>query len=838
MVFTDNVEIGYVFLQGLFGDRLINTIDILTTKNSITDLSNYSVRCTINVFNGIPVPVVDAQNSINASTIVGVVRSVKNRSDLDNLSSQFYNYMLSKGYKITEDEIKNLFYFIFDKYIPYIGKKDTYEINIANIYYDQTNSANVKRAVDEMNAISDPFFRYLGNSPNVTKLQHDVFDELSFELPKYKEFIAGFTTVVDLFPDVTTIIPRPHEIFLTPYWGNIVGKDRSLWPKYLLGFGKLNGQPFTIDDINSIPDFSLNDVIGSPENDNEPVLVHEKEMYDKLCRFIEVDNQFAQKSEGSDLSRLGGISENMENYLYQAIHEFAFFNWSCTGKFPKVEPDAYDSDDDDLIVLSESNNDSYLSYDEQSPHFWGGSNGVFKDGFNRLLLNGPRVLWSYITQCAQLEGSHIYALAIIKLARRGAIKPRCLYLTDKLAPMNMTTFMLNVEAEDFNNYEIAKINGRELSLCGIITFSADIRDTEYLRQINMLPINSTYKSFRELPVGIITIRKFVNGQEQYVYMAITEAVSEYLNGNALIDGIDYANGKFAVDMNKISDRQELSQLLKLLEESITNQGVLYISVKLQELCQSVIYKAHEVTDLQVLSNIVQQSMSISMWYPDTEFHTKEAFDLITKRSDVSKKTCLTVNIGKYLLNVILLTNNKVQMDASLPLVLDATKSSFDELGIRSCLDFWGKNPIKTSTNNYIDSTVSQLRSMTSFSDNSSVAKDKVEVSGIDTLFNHVSPDHVVYPVISKSGDNRNIILYVAKDNKGIFTLISIEEANKDGFNNISKSDINVRQLTHFVWSTLQLILTNQCNSSKVKFYSKDSLNSASIWMIKNYQVFA
>jgi hypothetical protein len=806
----------HAIVAGSLGDSFFSMTDILTEVRFMTLLVNYSFICSVKAVGGVPFVVVSsgmsANNCADITPIVNICTTKPRSVFTSEICSQFVSRYGSSGLVFSVDEFEAVVDSVYNDFLPFVQRQKIVPVNLAPLFFDSTDGGVTKQVIDTINASVDPSVKYLGNTPNETVFRQTPFDKLMIKLPRYSEFKNPEIPVESLIPQSSDLFsPFAHPVYYSPLWKLILDQPASMHESILAMYAKdLGVRP---DSFKDIPFYPLDEIIGSVDNNGKPVQDYEVDFYNKLVKFIKSDTKNNYGDDAKDLNSMDGLSPEMQDYVYSLIRRITLINWACSGMLPK-EYFNLSNDDNDLLVLDDSQSDSD---DLSSYTTWALVNTYNLDGFELLL--------GYIRECAKKLGCTVYASAIVQLSRFGVNRPRCLVFAGCSSVFDLSTFADYIEPVNFDSLVVQQVNGRDYELCGVVTCNSIVDDSAFLNQVGI------YNSSLTGDIGAIVIRKFTNGKSQLVYMSLVDIVSDYGKIPPFIDGIDYDGNTFTVDDDKIEVESVLHLAVKDIKGCKDGSMAFYVNESLSEFCQDIGCKAHSLVDLVVLNNILSQTSGgyLSSWYADSKFSSVEELEKLVRDTGWEKSRLAESNIGVYLVQIMLRVVANENDSGYFVDKLNAAKDVMKDMGISSVTDFFGSVPEKKDT----DYTFQHLKAFGTADVLQTPVQTK-EVSIMSQLINPVKIGSSVYPIMA----GNEVIMYMGIDKSAggsqIFTLMSKSEAD---ICNVVKLDSSqkVLNLTHFVWVTLNHILSGTVEKSQVKFNSADSLKQASSYISKHWK---
>ena len=698
VIFVSEREFGNGSLQ-----KILLTIDIGEKYNMLDLLSNNSKflevnsTCIVKIdsLNGLPVIICD-ESAVNAAGISVITCHVKAfESALTDRTKTFNKATMLPAIvekcmtlfpTATQSHIVYLLEFLVGEYGDYVNKSLSVKVDFRPVNINHIRLAETREAINKMNLSASVTARYVSQGQNITLKQELPLDRFFIPLPKYEDFKGGSLFSQKVIPDIRkTFMPFSHKAYYSPIWKDLVNKSTFDRKQVLLAANKIKGGlSFDENDMNTWVDYPESHVLGSDENDDVPIADNEIEWYNAFLKFIRVDlvESFGEDI-AEDMFQTGGLSEQMENFYESILESVLILNWSCAGQFPVFKHDPMDEEDDD----SESEDER----SEYEATFYAVNAGIeeFKVG-----IDGISMIRDFIKRVAvggkigEGQGCKTYAEALIKLARWGDRKPANLKLEGEKSLLSLTTCRFMNEVVDFEKMTVKKINGRLLSLNGYVTINWVIQDEEYKKEYGV-------DGKIAVPVGVMA-SKYFEGKEnlrQYVYLSMSDVISEYIAGNQFIDGIELgSDGKFNVALDDSSLCVDLDFVKK---ETMAGKGSsLYISKRLEEVARDMGQKANLMTELMVLARAsVATGGSPMAWFKTLVLENRNHLAQIVKDGYMDAKSAAQFRILKHILPLYLRYSDEARKQEINPdfrygMYFDIFHTLSESMSIRNPMEFY------------------------------------------------------------------------------------------------------------------------------------------------------
>jgi hypothetical protein len=403
---------------------------------------------------------------------------------------------------------------------------------------------------------------------------------------------------------------------------------------------------------------------------------NEIDYYNALVNFIKFDLEKACGENWKDVFDNGGLTDHMREYFENLIESVLLVNWSCSGMFRIYTPDLDDPESDDFDDMDGGRSDT-IEYEYHRETNAQGFNGVeFVIGWVKSVAKGNP------SNGVSPLGSAVFAEAVIKLARWGERKPRCLKLEGKDMLFSLLEFKEVVPATDFSKLYPVLSNGRELLLAGIVEGSSKISDKEFCDSEGVT-------GSIVCPVGFVTLKSFEGDFGQIIYVSMLDVVSEYVSGNKFIDGIDIgSDGKFVIDEGyAYSSTYRLNTACK---NALNDHNcAFYVSESLAKFSQEINAKAKMLCDLYVIESLsVSSGDVISMYYQDWKFNNFERLKQVVYDFNTMPLKVATLNVAHRILPIYMRVSDKWD-GSSLGSLMDLYYACSDAVGFKNSIDFYG-----------------------------------------------------------------------------------------------------------------------------------------------------
>lgn len=426
-------------------------------------------------------------------------------------------------------------------------------------------------------------------------------------------------------------------------------------------------------------------VEGKASNNTLPIQDNEREMYDKLVKWMQ-GNVVAEygKSALDTEDKNVVLDINTQEYLNTLMCAIYSWHWSHNPNVPFYDPEEKSTGDDD-----DSDTSSKYSY-----HIKPG------EEFN-MRINAYFPLQNFVKDAAITLGYKVYAEAIVKLCRWGSRKPSALYFDGYPKIFELGTNRVRSYLGNISDYKQAiDSDGCNLIAKKIIYDNTRITSTDYT-------VANGYK-YNTFPtsIGVVFAQIYTNKNDpsrkiqlESYYSMLDIVILLMMNEKGI--PTEFKPKGFSVDKDGKIHAPELLKDSVTMDELVakynSEKGSLmadpfYKNKVLQDLainlkCESTTGIA--MTHFSIISDSIQADFNND--YKDNEFHSKEELaDKMASWIIQSAETATTLMIAKKLLPIVIDVNNECingKTTKDVETILNAYRNAIIKHGYKNEADF-------------------------------------------------------------------------------------------------------------------------------------------------------
>lgn len=572
----------------------------------------------------------NSPNSINFSAVAKVLSPKIDSEIADNVYSVVATKINAQieNANFSGEDIKQ-FFEGFRDYVKYKKNGCTGKIDFNPEYI--IDKAITLPIIDRMNIKSS--LSYLGDE-NKTLFMNTPEDEVYIKLPAYEQ----------LGIDEDVIIPKPAQV-LKAY------DNKELYTmKYR-------------DYLGSTP---IEHVVGNVNNNDMPIQENEKRFYNAMKELIEYGiKQNYPNNTLEECIESGYDDVKVTNFLTDLAMTVASWNWAHTGNYPvalDMFDDDVDSDDDD----NDSSSQDEATYGRKRYHV----NPLVAED-NTVTLDAEYLLKDYISKATE-KNIYAPAEAVIKLLRWGNRKPSRLKIDGMKNYLNLNNLKLENTSGSYDNLEPIKTNGATFEILGVIKATDKFKDISYLTSLGY-----TNNSLN-IPVGVIALRTFKGGIDQYVLFTIPSMLKYLENHEGDIEGITITNDKVITSLD-INDGYSLESAVGLVNSSSSGERIFFREEELIDMYMEYQLLSNKTSYLSVLEKFLRMT-DVKDEIATKSF--KDSAELMEKYSIENNLNLDNANINNNKALLRGMAGLKDYFDATLasqilPIVLDVAQQNYE-----------------------------------------------------------------------------------------------------------------------------------------------------------------
>lgn len=454
------------------------------------------------------------------------------------------------GSNFSGTDIKN-FFESFKEYLNYKNNGCNFKIEYNSEYI--IDKAITLPIIDKMNIKCS--LSYLGDN-NKTVFMNNPDDEVYIKLPAYEQ----------LGIDEDLLLPKPSQVM------NAYDNKELYSMRYR-------------DYLGTTP---IEFVVGNVNNNDLPIQENEKRFYNAMKELIEYGIKQSYPNNTLEECIASGYDDvKVSDFLIDTAMVVASWNWSHTGNYPvalDMFDDDVDSDDDDSD--SEEGTEGRKQY----------HTNPYAPNDDKITLDAEYLLRDYINKASE-KNIYAPAEAIIKLLRWGDRKPSRLKLDGIKTYLNLNNLRLEETSGSFDNLEPIKSNGATFEIIGLIRATEKFKDLNYLRSLNY-----TNNSLN-IPVGVIAIRTFKGGIDQYVMFSIPSMLNYLENHQGDIAGITLTDDKVLTTLD-FTDGHTLESAVNLVNTSTNGDKIFFREEALVDMYMEYQLLTNKTSYLSVLEKFI------------------------------------------------------------------------------------------------------------------------------------------------------------------------------------------------------------------------------------------
>lgn len=647
-IIDDNGETQTFAHNELFDDRMLNLLlssGILVRVNTVPNNNPFLTVANIGDLKG---------KVIMVDSIIVLLNKLSTQGPIDKS-----NNMLEKISEGLEQKTKVSFsvddlislYKANQDFIQYM--KNNISVDLSEVGQSFLSPTADKSIIDKYKlSVRSKELWFMDEKINVSEVQNKPEDRLFIQIPEYVNLVTtGANALLSELPKL--ISPYKEEY---AKYGNLP-KERN--PQILLRSPNYKNY---VTEVN--PSFDLKNVTGDPSNNDLPIQENEREFYEALCSLYD----YTQKKQGepeniglSSVPYFPKLNNIFKDYIVNLISKALQINYSHT-YFVPTSMDFDDDNNDDNDSASESDSNEVAG----SYSFHSILEGGIEKGPNKAKQSATDIVLNYVDG----NTGDVYSLceAAVKLLRWGSRKPTKLKVSGASKYLSLDLFREETSSGNLGSMELQVIDGCALYPTGYkIQAAGNFADSDFIRSLGFIPEGFI------IPVGLSTCKKYFSTGSDSLLQIVNISIIDIVYN--LIHGIENPNDNVVgFKYNKSTKKIEVSENIL---ESLNKELILTDVVSSVTTCTDAStefyqsgavkdiffkYNAWNPTNCSVLFQINGYRNVRDLSVLNENMSTNEAELMSLVAEGFMPAACLTTNMFRQVLEVLLRVNNRYNQD--------------------------------------------------------------------------------------------------------------------------------------------------------------------------------